>query len=213
MAKKIGLKTPAQKKYASKKEKVAELRKVANQAALKAAKEWVTKNPDYADLKIKPANIAYIQRKGETTKALIELAQRMTYPSNRDKTQANILQDVQSMFPGTQLYNSLWQKPLPPSLLRKILPKVNNNLPKPINLQGCKTLSQIRKKVQASQQIATGKRSFKVQITFTNESVIIGKESYPLEMRSSNYCIRITLKNGKRCWVRVDGLAAVLMKA
>ena len=211
MAKKVGLKTPAQEKFAQKKDKIAELRKVANQASLKAAKEWLAKNPVYADLRIKPANIAYVQRKGETTKVIFELAQRMTCPSNRDKTQAKILQDVQSMFPGTQLHNSLWQKQLPPSLLRKIIPKVNNNLQKPVNLQSCKTLSQIRNKVKASQQIATGKRSFKVEITFTNQSVIIGKESYPLEMRSSNYCIRVTAKNGKRCWVRVDGLAAALL--
>lgn len=213
MSKRASPQTIAQKQFAAKKGKLAELQKAANQAALQAAKEWLAKNPDSADLKIRPMNVAYIQRKGNTAKAITELAIRMMYPSNQDRTQKQILEDIKPMFADLELYSSIWQKKLSTGLLKQVVAKVNGNLPQKDSFTGCTTLSQIRKRVKTKLQVAKGKRGFKAEITFTNESVIIGKRSYPLELRGPHYCIRVTTKSGKRCWVRMDGLAAALMNS
>ncbi|MBN8521911.1 MAG: hypothetical protein J0L77_08475 [Alphaproteobacteria bacterium] len=213
MTEKNTFKTPAQKNYALKKEKLDDLRKAANKGSMEAVKAWKALNPDCVDLAVKPLNFAYIKRKDSTTKAIIAVANAMMRPSNEGKTQAGILKEVQNQFPETPLYDSLWQRQLSPGLLRRIEIIVNDPLPKPISLKGCKTLSQIRKKLDTSREITKGARSFKVKITFTGKTVLIGKKIYNLEKRSSGYFIRVLDKKGKRRLVNMDGLAAALLNA
>lgn len=217
MSKKPTRKTPAQQGYADKKAKLTELQKAVNKAAADAGKDWLIRNPDCNDLAVKPMNIAYVRRKGATTKVITEIASRMMNPANKDKTQAEILRDIQPQFPEITLHANLWQNELSPGLWRKVEAIVQNGLRKPVSLRGCKTLSKIRKKVQAAQQVAAGARTFKTEITFTNaRTVIIGNKSYPIVMRGSEGaeypCIRINVKDKGRCWLRVDALAAALLE-
>lgn len=211
-------KTPAQQDYADKAAKRDALKKVMNDAALEAGRKHLEANPDYNDLAFKPNNTVYIRRKRGTTKAILEVAKRMMYRDNENRTQTAILQDVQPDFPEITLHNALWSRELPAYLVRKIEPIVNDVLRKPISLRGCKTLSQIRKKAKVSQQKSAGAQSFKPEIIITAEpAIIIGKTHYPVTMRGSGEkqhpYIRVPLLDGEeRCWLRADGLEAALAR-
>lgn len=211
-------KTPAQQDYADKAARRNALKKVMDAAALEAGRKYLEANPDCNDLAFKPNNIVAIRRKRGTTKAILEIAKRMMYRDNENRTQAAILRDVQPDFSEIALHNGLWSRELPAYLVRKIEPIVNDTLEKRISLRGCKTLSQIRKKVKVSQQKSAGARSFKPEIIITAEpAIIIGKTHYSVTLRGSGEkqhpYIRVPLLNGKdRCWLRADGLAAALAR-
>lgn len=210
------VKTAQQKAYAEKREKLTELRKAANKAASEAARQWIADNPDYKDLAVKPLNISYIKNKKGMTKAIIEIAKRMTWPSNAQRKQIDIVRDVQEMFPELNLRPNIWQKALHPAVVKKVHEVVNGNIPKPINLKGCNTLSKIKKKIKTARDAAAGgPHTFKPVIKISGEAVVINSTSYPLIMRESKGqtypCIRVSVK-GKRCWVRMDGLVATLKK-
>jgi hypothetical protein len=209
-------KTAQQRAYAAKQEKLAELQKVANAATRKATREWRAKNPEHADLDVKVMNFSYVRNKKAVSKAILEIAQRMTWPSNADKKQVEIVRDVQPLFPELNLRPTIWQKALSQSMMKKVEPVINGNLPKAISLKGCNTLSKIRKKIKTARHAAAGApHTFKATITFSREAVVIGKASYKLEMRTSKGhkypCIRVPVR-GTRCWVRMDGLVAALKK-
>lgn len=209
-------KTSQQKEYADKQKKLGELRKLADSAASEAAKQWLAKNPGYEDLAVRPLNISYVRNKQGITKAIIEIADRMVSPGHANKTQGEIVNDVQVLYPDINLHPNIWNKVLRSNLMERVHMRVKDKLPKPINLKGCNTLSKIRKKIKVSKDADAGKPyTFKPTIQISGEAVVINDTSYPLVMREvkgKKYpCIRVPVK-GTRCWVRMDAVVATLKK-
>ena len=202
-----------QAKYIEKRTKLDELRKAANKAASQAAKEWKSQNPSYNDLEVKPLNLAYIRNKVGVTKGLLKLAERSVWVSSDSKTQKQILDEVNTSNPEYDLKPTIWQKELSAPLKKRILDIVNGSLATPLNFKDCSTLSEIRKTIKTSRIKAAKSVSFKPEITFTNEMVVINKQTYPLEKKKVNgkiyYIIRVKCGN-KRQVLRLDVLAQIL---
>ena len=87
-------------------------------------------------------------------------------------------------------------------------------MPNSISIQGCKSLSDIKKKLKLETQLKEPEQIFNRKITITADSVIIGKKIYPITNRTANKyeypSIRVTLSNGKRQWLKLDTLRALL---
>ena len=202
---------PQQKDFAKKRKKLTELQKTADAAARNAVKEWLSNNPDYSDLDVKVQNFSYVRNKKGVSKAIIAIAQRITWPSNVDKKQIDILKDIQPLFPDLELKPTIWQKKITGKLLQTVHIQINGNMTKPVNLKGCNTLSAIKKRVKAVLKAIGGKAyTFKPTVTFTPDVVIIGNKSYPIIKKVAKGLtypsIKVPLGGRRDSSVRVDGL-------
>ena len=149
-------------------------------------------------------------------KILKALADHIAWHHNDEQTNTKILEEVQAMFPDNNLHNSIWNKQLHGKARESIIDRINGNMAKAPNLRRCKTLSEMRKIIKKSRQVAKGSRTFQTEITFTNEQVFIGKKGYALELDKNGvyqyYVARIPVKK-KRVKLRLDALAEALKQA
>lgn len=210
-------KTPEQKVFAAKDRERLEFQSMINKEVCNFVLRLQEKNPKYSGFGVKPLNIAYVKGQKGISKAYLEIADAIVLPSNVDKTQVAILKDVQEKLTDLNLHPNIWNKPLTPSMKKKVETRVNCNIPKPVDLRKCDTLAKIRKKVKAAQQKSVAVKTFKTTIAFSRGAVVIGKTSHPLVMRTSGGktypSIRVNIKNKGQCWVRMDGLVAALKEA
>lgn len=209
-------KTPEQQAYADRARRKAEFEERINAFALAEANRLREEEPNkYADLSLEPLNRAFIKGQKGISKAYLKIAEHMTWLSNVDKTQVSIIAQVQEKLPDLIIRPNIWNKKLSGRFKHKIIEKVKCNLSKPVDLRGCDTLAKIRKKVKMALRIASGALTFQPKIIVGGNTITIEKKSYSIVMRSvkgySYPYIRVDVKNKRRCWVRADGLVAMLI--
>jgi len=208
--------TPAQEHYAEKAKICAELKKVADDAVKLAEKQWKADNPQYADqYSIKSSNIAVPKGKKGYSKVYLKIAEQMLWRDNLGKTQKAILENVQKDFSEFNINASVWQKELPKWMIGQIKPLIESNSPVALNIRGCKSLSAIKKRLDTELAKNQAVRNIKADIAISKSTIVVGKLTYPVTMKKSgkyNYpSIRVDV-GGKRTWLRVDILEAVLCK-
>lgn len=208
------LSTPQQQAYATKAKHRSEYEKALNKEMAKVAKTLQDENPEFEGFKVKPNNAVYIPSRKDTGKIITALTQGILLDRTNKKTQAAILRDVQTQFPESTLYSSIWYKPLSAGLWKKVETLIVGNMSNPISIRGCKTLSEVYKKIKANRERDAAIKTFKAEIVISKDAVIVGNKTYTTSYRTSNGhkypCIRVKGRDDKRGWLRVDRLIALL---
>lgn len=209
--------TPSQKTFSEKEKVKKEFRRRIDAVIFAEEEKLKQSNPDYADLGVKPMNIIYVKGRKGITKAYLRIAKVMITPRGvSEKTQKEILEAVQAEYPNLKLNPNIWNRKLHPGIKKTIEKHIQGNTVSRVSIKDCNTLAEIKKKIKISTQAKGKSETFKTEITFTEESVIIGKNSYALVMRGTGErtypSIRVDIPGKGRCWVRADALLAVLKK-
>lgn len=202
---------PQQEAYSRISTKVHDATKKVNDAAMKAFKELKALDPELSSYSLNAQCRPY-KRTGNS-KVVIELADKITYRINQDKTQSELLNEVQTKYPDKKIYASIWQKTLSTPLLKKIKERVKCNGFQSINLNKCNTLSSIRKQILKANMEKQG--SYKTSITITESHLYFDNKSYKIEAKKSGgyeySIIRVQDPNtNKRVSLRVDALLNAL---
>lgn len=145
---------------------------------------------------------------------LLEVPLLATY-SNTD-----LLKLLKVKHPKTPIPSGLWSKKLAKydiEALKKVLKtfelKGSNIKYTESLLRGCKTLSQIKKKILTDYNIREAKHSVNLSIKLSDSSLQVNGNQYQISEREyggkKRECIRIIDSEGRRQWLRVDLLLAL----
>lgn len=186
-----------------------------NKAAEAAMREWVNADPaNRGALGIKAMNFAYKKGGVGFFKIVPAIVDALVMPRGLDKTQTQILAEIQTDFPQSKLNMNLWNRPLSPSARTKAQSRIDGNMATPISIRDCKTLAEIRKKLMLKAQPKSRAYTFKPTITFTKDKLIVGKKVYSYSKGKPRY---VLLPEGspstKRCRVNVVALLELFMSS
>jgi hypothetical protein len=180
-------------------------------------------NPALSNWEIKPDIHCYKKRPPGFHLVINRIMETITTPQSRnplyahipagaDKTQTQILAEIRPSFSNHNIQPNVWNRPLTKQQITK-LKRLGGNFQQPINLAGCKTLAQAKKRIQAALHASDATSSFKGTITIDNDKVVVGKQVYSIEKRTASGheypSIRVNV-GGKRSWLRVDLLRSLL---
>jgi hypothetical protein len=130
-----------------------------------------------------------------------------------DRTQTKILTMTRDEFPSHNISANLWNAPLTKKQFTRMQQLAWNNFRPGIDLKGCKTLAQCKKRIMAVIHTKDPSFAFKATISADKDKVIVGKKVYHIEDRKSGGyvypSIRVTLGK-KRAWLRLDVLHSLL---
>jgi hypothetical protein len=192
----------------------SELHAAVTKAARLAEKEFISSNPDAAKLRYVHQGHAYENKPGFGS-VVPKIVDYMVILGRAKLTQKAILDEVRKNLPNQVIQNNIWSMPLKRSVLNKAQERITGNMTRPISVDGCKTLSDIKKKLRASLTVKNAVFTAKVTIAIDADNVVIGKNVYPIQKRQAGKgkyeypSIRIGTGN-KRQWVRVDLLREAL---
>ncbi|MDE1152680.1 MAG: hypothetical protein PW788_09100 [Micavibrio sp.] len=206
--------TPQRQRYKNKRDSLNKFNADINKTVLDRAKYLRESDPSYSEFGIKPSNRGYIKNKnGAGIKVFEAIADILVSDKAGNKTQVEILKQVQQTFPTIFLQPNIWHRELYAHRLKKIQERINCNLVKPISFNGCKTLSEIKARMRAKQNAQTATQTYTPKIAINKEVVVINDKSFPIERRKASdpksASIRVNVL-GKRQWIRLDALMAFL---
>ena len=186
----------------------SELHAAVTKAGRLAEKEFITSNPEASKLGYIHQGRAYEKKPGFGS-VVPKIVDYMVLLGRAKLTQKTILHEVRKSLPNQVIQDNIWSRPLRRNELNKAQERITGNMTRPISVDGCKTLSDIKKKLKASLTVKDAAFTAKVAIAIDVSTVVIGKNVYPIQKRKvgkGKYeypSIRIGTGN-KRQWVRVD---------
>lgn len=196
------------------KEAKARIDKAAEAAAQAELERICSENPNMGAFTVRVDNKVYPKFQDGFSRVVPAIADRLTWNGWADKTQKEILENVQQALSlsGT-ISKGVWQYQLSSPLMRRIKHKLSNSSLPTVNLHGCKTLSDVKRAIQAADKQANASQNYKATVSISPDAVVINGTTYPIQMRPvGDYeypSIRPTV-DGKRAWVRVAHLIALL---
>ena len=208
--------TPQNKQFLEKAKKATEIQKTLGELVAPVIKQWRIDNPDLVAKYSTRTEIVCRPRGQEGfTEVYPKIVERMFFKKNEGKTQIDILKDVRPLFPKLVIHPGVWQHDIPKWAFDKIDTFIACSM-YPVDIRKCKTLSQIKKKLDAAIQAKAALRTFKTAVAISRDAIVIGDESYLIEARKvGDYkyrSIRVKTNDGKRSWIRVDALINLLEK-
>lgn len=207
----------AEQSYKDVGKKLADAERYAENAAKNAWKEYVSQNPELTNnAGIKVGINCFVKRPAGFSKVVPAIAERLMWKGWCERTQLDILKEVKPLFPEQKLLPNIWTKKFTKWERDRVKTLVTSNASKPISLQGCDTLSELKKRISAANKLAGADQVIKATISITKDAVVVNKKEYPIEkIKSEGYeynRIRITV-GAKRQWLRLDTLLAFLDKS
>ncbi|MFO0389573.1 MAG: hypothetical protein ACK502_07650 [Alphaproteobacteria bacterium] len=182
-------------------------------------------NPHLSGFEVKTKPYSYKKRPAGFNKVIERLMSEISYPSGMnydsgvsytagaDRTQAAIIERIRPSFSNHKILPNVWNRKLTKKQFEKMQGMAWRNFRKPIDIKGCKTLAQVKKRIQAAIHANDATFTFKGTIAIDNKAVIVGKDIYAIETRKSTGheypSIRVNIGN-KRAWLRVDLLRLIL---
>lgn len=209
-----------QKAYKDTAEFLKKIQVVMNKAAREAGKQehqrLLKSNPELVGKKIHflPDNRCLPSAEIPFTEAYLKILDAMLFTGGSEKTQKEINEEVRKQFfpDKGKISLNIWTKPLEPWAIRNITTRIMSNMTKPVDITGCKTLGEIRRRLKVSQSDGGAVFQYSGKILVNKKVVEVGKASYPIMKRRKAYAIQIPINNddGKRQWIRLDALLALL---
>jgi hypothetical protein len=194
----------------------SELHAAVLQAGKLAEKNFISNNPAASKMGYIHQGHAYEKKQGFGS-VVPKIVDYMVILGRAKLTQKTILDEVRKNLPNQVIQDNIWSKPLRRKELKKAQERITGNMSPPISVDGCKTLSDIKKKVKASLTVKDAVFTAKVTVAINTDTVVIGKNVYPIQKRKAGGrkyeypSIRIGT-GAKRQWVRVDLLRGALEK-
>lgn len=131
------------------------------------------------------------------------------------KTQKDILEKVKFTTGIYELTANLWTRPLRRYTFALLNKRISDEGLK-ISLVNCKTLSDVRKRVQAYFTSLNGELKLKAEIVIAGNKMVINGRTYNIARTgsgSTEYRRVRVIVGDKRQWIRVDALEALLSKS
>lgn len=189
-----------------------ELEQKIVQAQLTALREAQNHNPAFQRFGLNARVQLFRKRPAGFTKVIPKIVDVLLWTGRWERTQAEVLEEALSFLPGHSVSANIWTKKLSPSALKRVRERIRGNAPN-VDIKGCTTLSQIKKAITAQKKNASNDKSAKVSITFAPDSVVINNTVHPIcNGKSGEHTysrVRVNV-DGKRQWIRVDALQALL---
>ena len=186
----------------------SELHAAVTEAGKLAAKAFIGSHPEASKLRYIHQGHAYENKPGFGV-VVPKIVDYMVLLGRAKLTQKAILDEVRKSLPHQVIQNNIWSKKLRRGELTKLQTRITGSMAHPISIDGCKTLSDIKKKLKASLTVKDAVFTAKVTIAIDADNVVIGKNVYPIQKRKAGKgkyeypSIRIGTGD-KRQWVRVD---------
>lgn len=128
------------------------------------------------------------------------------------KTQKDILEKVKFTTGIHELTANLWTRPLRRYTFALLNKRISDEGLK-ISLVNCKTLSDVRKRVQAYFTSLNGELKLKAEVVIAGNKLVVNGTTYPITSNGSGTSeykrIRVSVGE-KRQWIRLDALEALL---
>lgn len=169
--------------------------------------------PKFKKYKAKPQTIVYKAGQAGASKIVPKLMEHILMKGAGKKTNIEIVREVRPLFPEHNIPDNVMNKPLQRWDVDAIKELMAAKMKEPVNIKGCKTLSQIRKKIKLDKQIAKRVLSYKPVITVNRKSFVINGKAYPIELHETGkyQYLRIRIDvDGKRTPLRLDALLELL---
>jgi hypothetical protein len=194
--------------------KIAEVKKRIDDAGIKEWNAIKGENPELEKLLgVKIQNICYKRRAAGFSKIVPAIMERLLWVGWERKTQKEILEDVKNEFLEHKIFPNIWHKEMTKWERKRVETLLECNGHRDLSIKGCKTLSDIKKKLVVARQKKGVARNIKAAVSIGKDMVVVGKISYPITQKKSGKhmypSIRVTVK-GKRVWQRVDVLRELL---
>lgn len=175
-----------------------------------------SENPSAQGLGVKVQGLVYSKRPRGFTKVYAKLIEVTLFRSSGSLTQKAILDLVKKQLPAFADYlnANVWTKQLTPTDLKHMKARVaGGELAGKVQLLGVKTLADFRRAIKVAQSSASALNSYDVRLTFTNDTITIGKVPYAIYMKVSggiDYPSFRFTHNGSRHTIRADSLQALM---
>lgn len=205
-----------QKKYARRDRDMQDFQKDINKKALAYAKQLAEEDPRYKGLKYKPMGFAYPQQPKEKAKAVMSLVDLILTDPACKKTQKALVAEVRKQFPRLELHDSIFSQKREKWFIDKVQKHIDGNAKEPFSVEGCKSLSDVRRRLKAKSLGQDAKKqpiTLKPEVTFTDKAVIVNGQPfayYPKVAHGKKYkCIKF-MRQGRQHSIRVKSLADLL---
>jgi len=192
--------------------KIAEVRKLMDDASKREWEKWKAANPGLAEkFGYKTQNLCYRRRPSGFSKVIPRIVELMLQNRGESarKTQKEILATIQKELPLLNILPNIWTKPFQRWERDKVQLKVKDVMN--TSITGCKTLSSVRKLIVATLDARSAKRVFKRPVAITENAVLVGKKTYTIEIHSSGKHQYSSIRVGKkRNWLKIELLREFL---
>ncbi|MAF32088.1 MAG: hypothetical protein CMF60_07760 [Magnetococcales bacterium] len=157
--------------------------------------------------------IAFEKKPKGSSKIVPYILECMLKDDDISKTQKQYIEQACEQFPEHKIPNNIWNKKLyNTDKLQKIIDSYYNGK-RPIDVEKCKSLSDVRKMWKKAKSINSANISFNAKVVLSGRSLYIGKKHYKVEPRDLKgkkvASIRVKTKN-KYQWIRLDALLCFL---
>ncbi|MDD3021337.1 MAG: hypothetical protein PHX61_10255 [Alphaproteobacteria bacterium] len=201
------------KKYADTKDRLAKIEEIGKQGAEEALSKAKVSDPKLFDGLVSVTQVkAYKKKPKGYSKVSLEAVKLILMCDGLNRTQKSIADELAAKHHEFGITPRIWQRPLPNYEWKAIQTRVRGDLGEKGDVSGCKTLSEVRKRLISINRQVRVENEFNKKIFITKDSVIIGKATYPIESKGAGkykYSVIRVAVGGKRQAIRLDALEAL----
>lgn len=177
--------TKQQDEYARKNRDLQEYQKAVNKAAKEAAKLIRDADPRYKDFGAIPMVVAHVRSPAGKNKALMRLVDLIMEDKTCEKTNTELLAKVQKEFSDTPLSASLWSQKRKGYFIKDIQKRINGNMQNPISVEGCKSLSDVRRRFKVAYLGNSRTITRKATFIFSKDAVVVNGKPHSFVRKSA----------------------------
>ncbi|MEZ5919096.1 MAG: hypothetical protein R3D66_04035 [Alphaproteobacteria bacterium] len=127
--------------------------------------DMIKEDPELeAKYKIHAMNVCYHKRSAGAWRIVPKIAECLLWKGYAEKTQKAILEKVREELPNQIIHDNIWSRELSRKELGRVEKAIKGNMVKPIDIKGCRTLSQIKKRLVAANRDESEVYTFKTTI-------------------------------------------------
>lgn len=204
----------ANKTYADIKDRLTKIEKIGKQGAEEALNKAKISEPKLFDGLVSITQVkTYKKKPTGYSKVSLEAVKLMLMRDGLDRTQRSIADELAAKHKDLGITARIFQRPLPSYEWQAIQTRVRGDLGETGDVRGCKTLSEVRKKLISIKQKTKIEKEYNKKICITKDAVIIGKLNYPIETKGAGkykYSVIRVAVGDKRQAIRLDALGVLL---
>lgn len=208
--------TSQQDDYAKKRRDLQDYQKAVNKAASDAAKRIRDADKRYKEFGAIPMIIAHVRNPAGKNKALMRLVDLVIEDRACKKTNTDLLGQVKKEFPAITLNANLWSQKRQGYFIKNVQKRIDANMTAPVAIQGCQSLSDVRKRFKVSSLGKANTITRKVTFIFSPNAVVVNGKPYSfVRKKSKGHAYKIIkFKRNKITYeVRVKALTNLLSAA
>jgi hypothetical protein len=183
--------------YAQTGEQMRKFSKYMDDAIKSAIKQYPDVNTGAGKLGYTHNGHAYVKKPG-SAKVVPAIMSWLVAKGGADRTQKAILDDVRKELPNQDIQDNVWFKELKGWQLKKLQEKIymSRKFEEYVEIKGCKTLSDIKKRLKVSTNIIEADYNAKANVSVKGDNLVVGKKTYLISDRKSGIYTYQLVKRG-----------------